>query len=117
MIAESGCAFSDWFCFVRNRIAWGQLMGWAIVIIAHSLIMAAFIGFPPPGFFYAEIVFTIWGIQLISGDVTLAMGVIYAVVIRILKWTVWKDVDNTPVQMKEARMEAHRAVSHGAGDV
>ncbi len=116
-IAVCWAANNDKSRWIGDAIAWGQLMGYLLVIIGHSLLLSAFIGFPPPGLFYADIVFTIWGIQLISGDVTLAMGVIYAIVIRILKWTIWQDVDSAPVELQAAKMQAHRAVSHGHDDV
>ena len=116
-IAVCWAANNDKSRWVGDMIAWAQMMGYFLVIIGQSLVLSAFIGYPPPGLFYADIVFTIWGIQLIAGDLTLAMGVVYAVVIRALKWTVWQDVDSTPVEMREAEMQAHRAVSHGTEEV
>ena len=85
-----------------DTIAWMQFMGWLLDIAAQSLIIAAFVGFPPAGFRYAEIVFFIWGIQLIFKDLMLAIAVIYGIIIRILAWTIWKDDEprNSEIQLR-----------------
>jgi hypothetical protein len=114
-IAVCWAANNDKSRWIGDGLAWGQAMGWAMVIVGQSLVLAAFIGFPPPGYYYADIVFTIYGVQLIMGDVTLASGVIYALVIVVLKLTIWGGVDSAPkgTEMQSARMQAHRSVSNG----
>ena len=86
-----------WDGLIGDIISWTQFMGWLLDISAQSILISAFIGLPPAGFTYADpIVFVMWGIQLIFKNIILATGLIYGIVIRILAWTSWKDVDNTP---------------------
>ncbi len=40
-------------------------MGWAIDIIGNGMAMGAMCGVPPNGFNYADIYYTIYGIQLV----------------------------------------------------
>ncbi len=42
-----------------------QAMGWAIDIIGNGMAMGAMCGVPPNGFNYADIYYTIYGIQLV----------------------------------------------------
>lgn len=86
-----------------DALCWAQLMGWFLDIAAQSLIIAAFVGIPPAGYLYAEIVFVIWGLLLVFKDLTLATGVIYAIVIRILKWTAWKNDEQKLIPLAEQR--------------
>jgi hypothetical protein len=86
-----------WDGKVGDMMCWMMLMGWLLDVAAQSILISAFIGQPPAGFFYADpIVYVVWGIQLVFKDLTLATGLIYGIVIRILAWTIWKDVNNTP---------------------
>ena len=91
-IAVCWAANHDRTRFVGDMIAWMQCVGWFLDIAAHSIIISAFMGNPvPAGFGYNEIVPLMWGILLVSKNLTLATGLVYALIIRILAWTAWKD--------------------------
>lgn len=65
-------------------------------MIGLSMLTFAIFGSPPHGLIYSNFFFATYGVNLIMKDLMLGVVAIYCIIIRIAKWTCWKDFDNTP---------------------